>query len=64
LEVPLMAKTVYVTRAQRDAARLKIKIDAKLGRVSRPSVIKIANAKPAAATGNDAESSTTTSGKN
>ena len=60
-----MTKTVYVTIVQRDAARLKLKLDAKLGRVSRASVIAIANAKPAAATGGDvAESPAATPGKN
>jgi len=56
-----MAKTVYVTRAQRDAARLIMKRDAAKGQPSRPLVIKIANAveRRAATNHNDVEGSAT-----
>ncbi len=43
-----MAKQVYVTRVQRDAAKLLVDRSAITGRYVSPSVRKIANAEPAA----------------
>lgn len=41
-----MANTAYVTSAQVNAAKLKIKLSATAGRPVSPAVIAIANAEP------------------
>ncbi len=39
-------RTVVATRTEVRAAKLRLKVDAKLGRASDPAVVAIANARP------------------
>jgi hypothetical protein len=58
-----VAKKVYVTRVQRDAAKLLVDRSATTGRYVSPNVRKIANAQPVATRSGDTHSRATAKNK-